>query len=122
MKNKPKTLNFNDTFLNFEHLRQSFPMYDVKVDVPESQLVAPFKVTFNDPDPEDENYEETKPFIHVTPFKPENRGPYPQNEPKKNAVPFTPTQVEAIRAGINPGLTMVVGPPGKRLRLKFLSI
>merc|ERR1712110_355837 len=24
----------------------------------------------------------------------------------------TPTQVEAIRAGVNPGLTMVVGPPG----------
>ena len=41
----PKTLNFNDTFLNFEHLRQSFPMYDVKVDVPESDLVPPFKVT-----------------------------------------------------------------------------
>ena len=41
----PKTLNFNDTFLNFEHLRQSFPMYDVKVDVPESDLVPPFKVS-----------------------------------------------------------------------------
>ena len=25
---------------------------------------------------------------------------------------FTPTQVEAIRSGLNPGLTMVVGPPG----------
>ena len=30
----------------------------------------------------------------------------------RNAVPFTPTQVEAIRAGMQPGLTMVVGPPG----------
>ena len=29
-----------------------------------------------------------------------------------NSVPFTPTQVEAIRAGVQPGLTMVVGPPG----------
>ena len=25
---------------------------------------------------------------------------------------FTPVQVEAIRSGVNPGLTMVVGPPG----------
>ena len=25
----------------------------------------------------------------------------------RNAVPFTPTQVEAIRAGMQPGLTMV---------------
>ena len=48
----------------------------------------------------------------MEPYKPLNRGPYPQNEPKKNSVPFTPTQVEAIRAGISPGLTMVVGPPG----------
>ena len=48
----------------------------------------------------------------MEPFIPLNRGPYPQNEPKKNSVPFTPTQVEAIRAGISPGLTMVVGPPG----------
>lgn len=31
----------------------------------------------------------------------------------RNAIPFTPTQIEAIRSGMQPGLTMVVGPPGK---------
>lgn len=30
----------------------------------------------------------------------------------RNAIQFTPTQIEAIRAGMQPGLTMVVGPPG----------
>ena len=30
----------------------------------------------------------------------------------RNTVPFTPTQVEAIRSGMQPGLTVVVGPPG----------
>jgi len=45
---------------------------------------------------------------HIIP----NRGPYPFNEPKKNAVRFTPTQIEAIRSGMQPGLTVVVGPPG----------
>jgi intron-binding protein aquarius len=29
-----------------------------------------------------------------------------------NAVRFTPVQTEAIRSGMNKGLTMVVGPPG----------
>ncbi|TPP40894.1 Intron-binding protein aquarius [Fasciola gigantica] len=29
-----------------------------------------------------------------------------------NRVPFTPAQVEAIRSGMQPGLTLVVGPPG----------
>ena len=31
---------------------------------------------------------------------------------RRNTVRFTPTQVEAIRAGTQPGLTLVVGPPG----------
>ena len=30
----------------------------------------------------------------------------------RNQIPFTPTQIEAIKAGMQPGLTMVVGPPG----------
>ena len=30
----------------------------------------------------------------------------------RNTVPFTPTQVEAILSGLQPGLTLVVGPPG----------
>ena len=38
--------------------------------------------------------------------------PYPRLAPPQNKVPFTPVQVEAIRSGMNPGLTMVVGPPG----------
>ena len=107
MPNQPKVMNFNDTFLNFDHLRNSFPRCDVKVDLPESELVPPFKVTFND-----DFGQEEKPTIHVEPYKHENRGPYPQNEPKTNSVPFTPTQIEAIRSGMSPGLTMVVGPPG----------
>ena len=31
---------------------------------------------------------------------------------RRNSVPFTPTQVEAIKSGMQPGLTVVVGPPG----------
>ncbi|GBP01902.1 RNA helicase aquarius [Eumeta japonica] len=30
----------------------------------------------------------------------------------ENSVLFTPTQIEAIRSGMQPGLTLVVGPPG----------
>eukprot|EP00966_Prymnesium_polylepis_P184909 4285515-Prymnesium_polylepis.1 len=32
--------------------------------------------------------------------------------PRMNPVRFTPMQVEALRAAMNPGLTVVVGPPG----------
>ncbi len=109
MDNRPKTLNFNDTFLDFDHLRNSFPGYEVKVNTEEDKkaaLVPPFRITFN------EGGEDEKPNLFVEPVLSVNRGPYPQNVPKKNTVPFTQTQIEAIRAGTNPGLTMVVGPPG----------
>ena len=102
-------LNFNDTFLSFDHLRHSFPTHDVKVgkDFSEKDLAPPFNITFDDA-PE----ESKKPSILVEPYRVRCRGPYPASTPKTNQVPFTPTQVEAIKSGMSPGLTMIVGPPG----------
>ena len=45
-------------------------------------------------------------------------GPYPQDQPLRNKIPFTPVQIQAIRSGMNPGLTMVVGPPGTGVLVK----
>ena len=67
-----------------------------------------------------EGSETEKPSLLVEPAVKEKRGPYPFNAPKKNNIPFTPTQVEAIRSGINPGLTLIVGPPGMFLWKVFL--
>jgi intron-binding protein aquarius len=50
--------------------------------------------------------------VTVYPYRLPNMGPYPANQPKKNCVRFTPVQMEAVRSGMCPGLTMVVGPPG----------
>lgn len=103
-----ETLQFYDTFLSSDHLVSSFPDASVqivnKADQPlkpsDPLAVPPFSVSFHG-----EN-------VKVTPYKPKLRGPYPANEPKKNQIPFTPTQVKAIRSGLNSGLTLVVGPPG----------
>ena len=47
-----ETINFNDTFLSFEHLRNSFPSHEVTVGENYGKepklLVPPFKVTFNE--------------------------------------------------------------------------
>uniref|UniRef100_H0UUS5 RNA helicase aquarius n=1 Tax=Cavia porcellus TaxID=10141 RepID=H0UUS5_CAVPO len=116
------TLDFNDTFLSIEHLKASFPGHNVKVTVDDPALqIPPFRITFpvrsgkgkkrKDASGEDDDTEEAKTLIvepHVIP----NRGPYPYNQPKRNTIQFTHTQIEAIRAGMQPGLTMVVGPPG----------
>ncbi|KAM9190178.1 RNA helicase aquarius isoform 2-T2 [Mergus octosetaceus] len=122
MPNQIASLDFNDTFLSIDHLKASFPGYNIKVTVDNPDLqVPPFRITFpiqggkgkkrKEDDGNEEKPEETKTLIvepHVIP----NRGPYPYNQPKRNTIQFTHTQIEAIRAGMQPGLTMVVGPPG----------
>ena len=105
MPNQIATLDFNDTFLNYAHLKKSFPEHQISIkqeEGEEAKLAPPFRLTFN---PQEKS-------ITVAPHVIPSRGPYPFNEPKKNAVCFTPTQIEAIRSGMQPGLTMVVGPPG----------
>src|SRR5690606_10681308 len=45
-------------------------------------------------------------------YKLPNMGPYPQDQPRRNQLRYTPSQVSAITSGTNTGLTIVVGPPG----------
>ncbi|XP_024936105.1 RNA helicase aquarius isoform X2 [Cephus cinctus] len=112
MPDEIPTMDFNDTFLDIDHLKSSFPGYEIKVSTDDSEkLVRPFRLTFEDVINK-HNDEPVKKVIRVEPHVPPSRGPYKANEPKKNQIPFTPTQVEAIRAGMQPGLTLVVGPPG----------
>lgn len=117
LSNQINSLDFCDTFLTFDHLKHCFPDRAVKCSTDDSKLlVPPFRVTFSlqgesgkrKADEERENVNE----ILVEPYIIPNRGPYPYNKPKMNTVPFTATQIEAIHSGMQPGLTMVVGPPG----------
>ncbi|XP_075145338.1 RNA helicase aquarius [Haematobia irritans] len=120
MPNQERSLDFNDTFLSYEHVRDSFPHYELKCDVPEDKRQPPFRLVFEDIAPykesddvegDSEMFEPAK-VINVETYKIQNRGPYLENKPKQNSIRFTPTQIEAIRAGMQPGLTVVVGPPG----------
>ncbi|XP_055884455.1 RNA helicase aquarius-like [Biomphalaria glabrata] len=112
------TLDWNDTFLSLEHLESSFPEHKVTVLGEKETQVPPFKLMIEEEKSEGKRNLETdtdklavkqlKVWPHIIP----SRGPYIYNKPKKNSIQFTPTQIEAIRAGMQPGLTMVVGPPG----------
>ncbi|XP_023721856.1 RNA helicase aquarius [Cryptotermes secundus] len=118
MPNEIATMDFNDTFLNLDHLRASFPEHEIRVQTDDpKKLVPPFRLTFGEVLSKkrysaDTDELKSSKVITVQPHVIPSRGPYLFNEPKKNAIPFTPTQVEAIRAGMQPGLTLVVGPPG----------
>ncbi|KAJ7344898.1 hypothetical protein JRQ81_000848 [Phrynocephalus forsythii] len=117
MPNQISSLDFNDTFLSIDHLKASFPGYSIKVTVEDpAQQIPPFRITFpvrsEAGKKRKESDEEDSKMLLVEPHVIPNRGPYPYNQPKRNTIQFTHTQIEAIRAGMQPGLTMVVGPPG----------
>jgi intron-binding protein aquarius len=98
---KTLTIDFNDTFIDAQHLRAVFSEHQVKFNGAEQ---PPFRVTF----PADDK----STALAVQPYALPSRGPYPQDKPKHNTVPFTTAQVTAIKTAMNTGLTMVVGPPG----------
>ncbi|KAL1258409.1 hypothetical protein QQF64_011653, partial [Cirrhinus molitorella] len=121
MPNQISSLDFNDTFLSIEHLKSCFPNHTVKVTEEDpARQVPPFRIRFPVQNAkgkkrkanEEEKQDEEDLTLVVEPHVIPNRGPYPYNQPKRNTIQFTPTQIEAIRAGMQPGLTMVVGPPG----------
>ncbi len=51
-------------------------------------------------------------LVRVSTYQPPNNGPYPRDIQKINRVRFTPVQADAILSGTQPGLTVIVGPPG----------
>ena len=101
--NKPTDfLDFCDTFLDRSHLEECF---QGKVETIESkdksaekaQSRQNYKIKFMD--------ESAGSLVKAMPV------PFPVGV-RGNAVRFTGRQVDAIRSGLCPGLTMVVGPPG----------
>lgn len=124
LPNKLKSIDYRDTFLDWQHLIESLPGKNVEPDaginssfpppyvlettttaVPETR---PTKKRRREVDQEPATTEAVK----VGTYKPPNPGPYPVDAPKLNTVRFTPAQIEAITSGTQPGLTVIVGPPG----------
>ena len=155
-----KSLDFRDTFLNWQHLSESFPELAVRSKKETgSELKPPYVVEFAEEAKDSEEVsakrlrienaaaakksqreernlrggdtpnanearqskkrrrdeieaDEASEILQVSTYQPLNTGPYPTDGPKLNRVRFTPAQVEAIRSGTQPGLTVIVGPPG----------
>lgn len=88
---------------------ESFPDHDVSFQVKDSPPPYQLKIvhTFDD-----KNESKGKPTVSVQSYVPPNAGPYPDDQLHRNSIKFSHAQVEAIRSGMNPGLTLIVGPPG----------
>jgi intron-binding protein aquarius len=107
------TVDFNDTLLDQEHVRESFPKKKVTFKPNSKGTVAPpFRVTFDEAEEGAGRLPDGGGSVVCEAYLPPDPGPYPERARKTNSVRFTPVQVGAILAGTNEGLTQVVGPPG----------
>ena len=127
--------DFFDTFLDIRHVAESFPQTKVTVaegvprdapppyrlvipsDVPPTTSSIPSSSPASAPPgsvpPGSDGGAAGAPTeIVVQPYPALLAGPYPEDQPRLNPTRFTPVQVEALRAALNPGLSVVVGPPG----------
>lgn len=130
LPNRLHSIDFRDTFLDWQHLIESWPGKSIEPhESAESSFGPPYVVNFPaqaEPEPATlrtskkrrrDQSEVAQPVqegasLHVSTYKPPNMGPYAADAPKLNAIRFTPAQIEAITSGTQPGLTVVVGPPG----------
>ncbi|KAF1986979.1 putative DEAD helicases superfamily protein [Aulographum hederae CBS 113979] len=128
LPNKLKSVDFRDTFLDWQHLVASLPGKIIEpssdmessfgppyvLEMSENQELPPPAKTSKKRRRGEEAAQQVAPVeaMMVSTYKPENNGPYPTDVPKTNTVRFTPSQIEAITSGSQPGLTVIVGPPG----------
>ena len=96
-------LDYGDTFIDEEHLEESFPGAQIdsnsKGDKEQSESAGRknYRLRINDLDGATTVEAESYPFLNTS---------------SGNQVKFTPLQVEAIRSGLSPGLSLIQGPPG----------
>lgn len=128
LPNRLHSIDFRDTFLDWQHLVESLPGKSVEPhEEAQSSFGPPYVLQFpaaaeskpasvrSSKKRRRDQAEVVQPAhesVHVSTYKPPNMGPYPADAPKLNRIKFTPAQVEAITSGSQPGLTVVVGPPG----------
>ncbi|KAJ5128522.1 CWF11 family [Penicillium atrosanguineum] len=127
LPNKLKSIDFRDTILDWSHLVESFPGKTIEPSGSESASFGPpYVLESVEGEPAEasaapakkrrrgqaEAPEQASSTMRVSTYKPPNPGPYPVDAPRLNTVRFTPSQVEAIVSGTQPGLSVIVGPPG----------
>lgn len=128
LPNKANKMDYRDTFLDWQHLVASMPGktvepgFDVTGSFPPPYVlesVANTEEAERKPKRSKKRRRDAEPALlaevetyKVSTYKPPNTGPFPMDTPKLNKVRFTAAQIDAIISGSQPGLTIVVGPPG----------
>lgn len=127
LSNQLEAIDFRDTFVDWQHLLDSFPGKTVESEDKKLKSFSPpyvlrhstISATAVQPRSskkrrrdDAEPVQQASQSVKVSTYRPLASGPYPSDAPRHNSVRFTPVQVEAITSGTQPGLTVIVGPPG----------
>lgn len=127
LSNQLKAIDFRDTFVDWKHLVDSFPGKTVESEDKKLESFPPPYVlqqsTTSAPTVQPryskkrrrddaELVQQTSESLKVSTYRPPASGPYLSDATKHNSVRFTPAQIKAIISGTQPGLTVIVGPPG----------
>ncbi|KAK6518507.1 hypothetical protein TWF506_005653 [Arthrobotrys conoides] len=115
----PKSINLGETIASLEHLQETFPEIPLDVDVPTSgDLKVPFilterKIRHSSSDARTQDSASQHPLYTVSSGA-ANLPAFDSGAKSLNnsTVKYTAAQVHAILSGTNPGLSMIVGPPG----------
>ena len=111
-----EAVDFRDTFVDAAHVAEAFPGKTVAFKAADGTAVGadapppppPYRLSFAAGNGGGADGETVTAQAYTRP----DPGPFPEDRPRRNGVRFTPMQVEAVRAGMHPGLALVVGPPG----------
>lgn len=127
LPNQVKSIDYRDTFLDWQHLIESLPGKIIEPGEDASGSFGPPYVleSVGKPTPaapaktSKKRRRDAEPALladvetfKVSTYKLPRMGPYPRDAIKTNSVRFTAAQVDAIASGSHPGLTVIVGPPG----------
>ena len=108
------TIDFNDTFLSTQHVIDAFPNKTITgLEGAESLKDPGCILTFKELAAQHDVAEEQRDVsIVAQPYERFSNVTKIEGDTRRNRIEFTPAQVEAIKSGTEPGLTVVVGPPG----------
>ncbi|KAF2724559.1 P-loop containing nucleoside triphosphate hydrolase protein [Polychaeton citri CBS 116435] len=125
------SVDYRDTFVDWQHLVESLSGKILEPDAShDSSFPPPYILETTEPQPappptkkasKKRRHDQpdgpdpaptTPEVVKVSTYSPANNGPYPTDAPKTNKVRFTTKQIESITSGVQPGLTLVIGPPG----------
>ena len=84
------TLDFKDTFLDVEHLREAFQDCQLVLHDEDGELRPPFRLVF--PKAGTEEGPQCLQEVHAHPYPAPPRGPYPEDAPRHNPVRYTSSQ------------------------------